>query len=134
MNVSLSKSQKGLRELSIGMFLKDPLKRTKMITKDDHHRLRLREEVETLQHLTDISRGRCHPNILVFIDAWEEDEQLFIWTELCEGGNFAHFLWEYGRVFPRLDQARVWKIIVELSNVSLHRFEIGRFITSYHRD
>ncbi|KAJ3911041.1 hypothetical protein F5877DRAFT_73483 [Lentinula edodes] len=36
-------------------------------------------------------------------DAWEEDEQLFIWTELCEGGNFAHFLWEYGRVFPRLD-------------------------------
>ncbi|KAE9411300.1 kinase-like protein [Gymnopus androsaceus JB14] len=80
------------------------------------HRLRLREEVETLQHLTDICGGRRHPNILAFIDAWEEDEQLFIWTELCEGGNFAHFLWEYGRVFPRLDQARVWKIVVDLCN------------------
>ncbi|KAJ3989925.1 hypothetical protein F5890DRAFT_975731 [Lentinula detonsa] len=80
------------------------------------HRLRLREEVDTLQHLSNVSGGLGHPNILAFIDAWEEDEQLFIWTELCEGGNFAHFLWEYGRVFPRLDQARVWKIIVELSN------------------
>ncbi|KAF9062440.1 kinase-like domain-containing protein [Rhodocollybia butyracea] len=80
------------------------------------HRLRLREEVETLQHLTEIGGGLRHPNVLAFIDAWEEDEQLFIWTELCEGGNFANFLWEYGRVFPRLDQARVWKIIVELSN------------------
>ncbi|KAJ3811175.1 hypothetical protein F5876DRAFT_88461 [Lentinula aff. lateritia] len=80
------------------------------------HRLRLREEVDTLQHLSHVTGGCGHPNILAFIDAWEEEEQLFIWTELCEGGNFAHFLWEYGRVFPRLDQARVWKIIVELSN------------------
>ncbi|KAJ3772916.1 hypothetical protein FB446DRAFT_734882 [Lentinula raphanica] len=80
------------------------------------HRLRLREEVDTLQHLSNVSGGLGHPNILAFIDAWEEDEQLFIWTELCEGGNFAHFLWEYGRVYPRLDQARVWKIIVELSS------------------
>ncbi|KAE9394907.1 kinase-like protein [Gymnopus androsaceus JB14] len=80
------------------------------------HQLRLREEVETLQQLRDISGGQRHPNILAFIDAWEEDEQLFIWTELCEGGNFANFLWEYGRVFPRLDQARVWKIVAELSN------------------
>ncbi|KAE9387925.1 kinase-like protein, partial [Gymnopus androsaceus JB14] len=36
--------------------------------------------------------------------------------ELCEGGNFANFLWEYGHVFPRLDWARVWKIVAELSN------------------
>jgi len=44
---------------------------------------------------------------------------LFIQTELCESGNLARFLWEYGRVFPRLDEARVWKIIADLSNVSL---------------
>ncbi|KAH9160052.1 kinase-like domain-containing protein, partial [Lactarius sanguifluus] len=36
--------------------------------------------------------------------------------ELCEFGNFAHFLWEYGRTFPQLDEARVWKIIADLSN------------------
>jgi mitosis inhibitor protein kinase SWE1 len=81
-------------------------------------RLRLREEVDTLRHLTEVNGRQRHPNVLAFIDSWEEDEHLFIWTELCEWGNFAHFLWEYGRVYPRLDEARVWKIIVDLSNVS----------------
>ncbi|KIL68822.1 hypothetical protein M378DRAFT_8264 [Amanita muscaria Koide BX008] len=84
------------------------------------HRLRLREEVEILKHLSQyaISIGihRCHPNVLSYLDSWEEDEALYIQTELCESGNLARFLWEYGRVFPRLDEARVWKIIVDLSN------------------
>ncbi|KAF5370775.1 hypothetical protein D9758_001951 [Tetrapyrgos nigripes] len=80
------------------------------------HRLRLREEVDTLRHLSEANGRHRHPNVLAFIDSWEEDEHLFIWTELCEWGNFAHFLWEYGRVYPRLDEARVWKIIVDLSN------------------
>jgi len=84
-------------------------------------RLRLREEVDILKHLSQASLtqyvdGR-HPNVLAYIDSWEEDECLFIRTELCESGNLARFLWEYGRVFPRLDEARVWKIIVDLSNV-----------------
>lgn len=56
--------------------------------------------------------------MLAYIDSWEQDEALYIRTELCDLGNFARFLWEYGRVFPRLDEARVWKIIVDLSNVS----------------
>lgn len=55
--------------------------------------------------------------MLTFVDSWEEDDVLYIQTELCELGNFAHFLWEYGRVFPRLDEARIWKILVDLSNV-----------------
>ena len=58
-----------------------------------------------------------HPNVLTYIDSWEQDDALYIQTELCEFGNFAHFLWEYGRTFPRLDEARVWKIIADLSNV-----------------
>ncbi|KAH9855156.1 hypothetical protein C2E23DRAFT_814673 [Lenzites betulinus] len=88
------------------------------------HRLRLREEVDILKHLsaaalraTDATvraSGR-HPNILGYVDSWEEDETLYIQTELCELGNFAHFLWEYGRAFSRLDEARVWKIMAELS-------------------
>ncbi|KAF7306178.1 hypothetical protein HMN09_00773100 [Mycena chlorophos] len=77
------------------------------------HRLRLREEVEILQHLT---CGGVQPNVLTFVDSWEEDDVLYIQTELCALGNFAHFLWEYGRTFPRLDEARIWKILVELSN------------------
>ncbi|EIW62905.1 uncharacterized protein TRAVEDRAFT_141457 [Trametes versicolor FP-101664 SS1] len=88
------------------------------------HRLRLREEVDILKHLSDAvmrstdaavrASGR-HPNILGYVDSWEEDETLYIQTELCELGNLAHFLWEYGRAFPRLDEARVWKITAELS-------------------
>lgn len=81
-------------------------------------RLRLREEVEILQHLSQANGGRRHPNVLAYIDSWEENESLFIRTELCELGNLARFLWEYGREFPRLDEARVWKIMVDLSNVS----------------
>nr|VWO98310.1 Map kinase [Ganoderma boninense] len=88
------------------------------------HRLRLREEVDILKHLSDaaarspdttVRLARRHPNILGYIDSWEEDETLYIQTELCELGNFAHFLWEYGRAFPRLDEARVWKIMAELA-------------------
>lgn len=82
------------------------------------HRLRLWEEVEVLKHLSDTAE-RCnlyggHPNVLAHIDSWEEDEVLFIQTELCESGNLARFLWEYGKVFPRLDEARVWKIVADL--------------------
>ena len=84
-------------------------------------RLRLREEVDVLQHLCRAAaEGGPHPNVLAYIDSWEEDETLFIQTELCELGNLARFLWEYGKVFPRLDEARVWKIFVDLSNVSEH--------------
>ncbi|KAH9062337.1 hypothetical protein EDB87DRAFT_1559298 [Lactarius vividus] len=85
------------------------------------HRLRLREEVEILQHLSSTysavnGPGTRHPNVLGYIDSWEQDDALYIQTELCEFGNFAHFLWEYGRTFPQLDEARVWKIIADLSN------------------
>lgn len=86
------------------------------------HSLRLREEVDVLKHLSEAalssSVGGRHPNVLAYIDSWEEDEALYIQTELCESGSLARFLWEYGRVFPRLDEGRVWKIIVDLSNVS----------------
>ncbi|KAF8210427.1 kinase-like domain-containing protein [Mycena galopus ATCC 62051] len=78
------------------------------------HRLRLREEVEILQHLNNACGG-VQPNVLTFVDSWEEDDVLYIQTELCELGNFARFLWEFGRVFPRLDEGRIWKIMVDLS-------------------
>lgn len=80
------------------------------------HRLRLREEVDILKHLTDASEeGRGHPNVLRYIDSWEQDGLLFIQTELCALGSFGKFLWDYGRKFPRLDEARVWKVLAELT-------------------
>lgn len=60
-----------------------------------------------------------HLNVLGYLDSWEEDQQLYILTELCRAGNLAHFLEATGREFPRLDEGRVWKILAELSNVSI---------------
>lgn len=81
-------------------------------------RLRLREEVDILKQLTEASAGRRgHPNVLRYIDSWEQDSLLFIQTELCALGSFGRFLWDYGRKFPRLDEARVWKILAELTEV-----------------
>ena len=81
-------------------------------------RLRLREEVDILKQLAEASEGRSgHPNVLRYIDSWEQDGLLFIQTELCALGSFGRFLWDYGRKFPRLDEARVWKILAELTEV-----------------
>lgn len=87
-----------------------------------------------------------HPNILGYVDSWEQDDQLYILTELCEFGNFAHFLDEYGRHFRSLEEARVWKIVADISTVSevisvlqtlelrlysvpVALFSVGRFFT-----
>jgi mitosis inhibitor protein kinase SWE1 len=80
----------------------------------------LREEVDVLKHLSRAAQaaslpGGVHPNVLGYVDNWEQDERLFLRTELCELGSLARFLWEFGRVCPRLDEARVWKIFAELS-------------------
>ncbi|KAL4080281.1 hypothetical protein V8B97DRAFT_1931361 [Scleroderma yunnanense] len=82
------------------------------------HRLRLREEVDILRQLAQAAAAdpKSHSNVLAYVDSWEQDDMLFIQTELCELGNFARFLWEYGKAFQRLDEARVWKIFVDLSN------------------
>ena len=80
------------------------------------------EEVDVLKHLS--SNGRSiHENILGYVDSWEQDGHLFILTELCDFGNFAHFLAEYGLHFARLEEARVWKIFSDICSVSLSYFQ-----------
>ncbi|GJJ06481.1 hypothetical protein Clacol_000673 [Clathrus columnatus] len=80
------------------------------------HRRRLREEVDILHHLAVLGGPHGHPNILKYISSWEQDDILFIQTELCELGDLAKFLAEYGSHFAALDEARIWKICAELSN------------------
>ncbi len=77
-------------------------------------RLRHLEEVDILRHL---SKNVC-PHVIKFENAWEQNRQLYIQTELCLG-SLAFFLEEYGRVVERLDEGRVWKIVRELSDVSV---------------
>ncbi|ORX40486.1 kinase-like domain-containing protein [Kockovaella imperatae] len=83
-------------------------------------RLRHLEEVDILRHL---SKSPC-PHVIKFEDAWEQNRQLFIQTELCLG-SLAFFLEEYGRVVERLDEGRVWKIVRELSDGINHIHSSG---------
>ncbi|OCF44504.1 WEE protein kinase [Kwoniella heveanensis CBS 569] len=78
-------------------------------------RLRHLEEVDILRHLS----RTPNPHVVKFEDAWEQNRQLFIQTELCLG-SLSFFLEEYGRVVERLDEGRVWKIIRELSDGLKH--------------
>lgn len=77
-------------------------------------RLRHLEEVDILRHLSRDHNQSSH--VIRFVDAWEQNRQLFIQTELCLG-SLAFFLEEYGRVVERLDEGRVWKIVAELGDV-----------------
>ena len=48
---------------------------------------------------------------------------MFIQTELCELGNFADFLLEYGKTYDRLDESRLWKIKSEIAAVGAPTIE-----------
>jgi mitosis inhibitor protein kinase SWE1 len=50
-------------------------------------------------------------------DHWEANSHLYIQTEYCEGGNLRRFLDTVG-YSSRLDDFRIWKILLELSQVS----------------
>lgn len=53
--------------------------------------------------------------MISLVDAWEQSGHLFIQTELCPAGNLAWWLEEYGSDHEQLDEARVWKILAELT-------------------
>ncbi|KAF3045181.1 hypothetical protein E8E12_010420 [Didymella heteroderae] len=65
-------------------------------------------EVEILYAL----RGNEH--VLNVNNHWEANSHLYIQTEYCEGGNLRRFLDTVG-YSSRLDDFRIWKILLELS-------------------
>ncbi|KAL7271286.1 mitosis inhibitor protein kinase swe1 [Rhizina undulata] len=65
------------------------------------------EEVQILKELG------SHEHVVEFFDSWEEDRHLYIQTEFCENGSLDKFLEQHGDK-GRLDEFRVWKVIVEL--------------------
>ncbi|KAF2135008.1 hypothetical protein P153DRAFT_278677 [Dothidotthia symphoricarpi CBS 119687] len=71
-------------------------------------RQRKMREVEVLYAL----RGNDH--VLSIKDHWEHDARLYIQTEYCESGNLRRFLDTTG-FSGRLDDFRIWKILMELS-------------------
>ncbi|PLN77450.1 protein kinase-like protein [Aspergillus taichungensis] len=73
--------------------------------KDRERRIR---EVDVLKSLTNSD------HIIAFMDSWEDSGHLYIQTEFCEEGSLDVFLAQVG-LKARLDDFRIWKILLELS-------------------
>lgn len=107
--------------------LRYAIKRTKSPLIGSKARARSTEEVEILRNLTDTdNEGREY--IINLIEAWEYRGHMYIMTEYCENGNLDSFLSERGNV-SRLDEWRVWKILVEITLVSLRISSIELLLT-----
>lgn len=81
-------------------------------------RQRKLQEVEVLKAL-----GKS-AHVIEFIDSWEESSHLYIQTDFCEEGSLDHFLSQVGRN-GRLDDFRIWKIMLELSLGLKHIHDSG---------
>ncbi|RPA79672.1 kinase-like protein [Ascobolus immersus RN42] len=79
--------------------------------KQQYHGIRDRErKMEEVNILKALGKNE---HIIEYIDSWEEDRKIYIMTEYCEGGSLDRFLDEIGNK-GRLDEFRVWKILLEL--------------------
>ncbi|KAA8652310.1 hypothetical protein EYZ11_011669 [Aspergillus tanneri] len=83
--------------------------------KDRERRIR---EVDVLKALTNSD------HIISFMDSWEDNGHLYIQTEFCEEGSLDVFLAHVG-LKARLDDFRIWKILLELSTGLKHIHEMG---------
>ncbi|KAL4916899.1 hypothetical protein BDW62DRAFT_92707 [Aspergillus aurantiobrunneus] len=83
--------------------------------KDRERRIR---EVDALKALTN------YDHIISFTDSWEDSGHLYIQTEYCEEGSLDVFLAQIG-LKARLDDFRIWKILLELSTGLKHIHDSG---------
>ncbi|CBF70777.1 conserved hypothetical protein [Aspergillus nidulans FGSC A4] len=83
--------------------------------KDRERRIR---EVDALKALTN------YDHIISFADSWEDNGHLYIQTEYCEEGSLDVFLAQVG-LKARLDDFRIWKILLELSTGLKHIHDSG---------
>ncbi|KAK9467876.1 kinase-like domain-containing protein [Lipomyces arxii] len=87
------------------------VKRTKVPVTGQRSLDRRLEEVAILK---DLASRPDREYVIDYVDSWEHQGHLYIMTEFCENGNLDVFLAEYGRM-SRLDEWRVWKILVEIA-------------------
>ena len=76
----------------------------------------LRDRQRKLQEVNVLKSLGHSDHVVHFIDSWEEKNYLYIQTEFCEEGSLDLFLSQVGRK-GRLDDFRVWKIMLELGQV-----------------
>ncbi|RPB16557.1 kinase-like protein [Morchella conica CCBAS932] len=83
------------------------VKKSKSAVLSTHGRARRMEEVDILRELGE------NDHVIKFVESWEENGHLYIQTEYCENGGLDKFLSQHGHK-GRLDEFRVWKVLVEL--------------------
>ncbi|EXJ77889.1 WEE/WEE-UNCLASSIFIED protein kinase [Capronia epimyces CBS 606.96] len=76
-------------------------------------------------HEVDVLKALGHSDhIVTFVDSWEEQGHLYIQTEFCEEGTLDVFLAQVG-LKARLDDFRIWKILLELTMGLKHIHDSG---------
>lgn len=98
----------GTGELSTAVYA---VKKSKSSLHGDNARARRMEEADILKEL-----GQ-HDHVVEFFGSWEDEGHLYIQTEFCENGSLDKFLEQHGDK-GRLDEFRVWKVLLELCSVS----------------
>jgi mitosis inhibitor protein kinase SWE1 len=86
--------------------------------KDRESKLREVRVLKALSHSEHVVR---------YVNSWEHDNHLYIQTEYCEEGSLSAFLQQVGGT-GRLDDFRIWKIMLELCRVSEHPNSRGAMI------
>lgn len=77
-----------------------------------------RDRQRKLQEVSVLKALGQSDHVVHLIDSWEKDDYLYIQTEYCEEGSLDVFLSQVGRK-GRLDDFRIWKIMLELGQVSI---------------
>ncbi|KAL9617842.1 MAG: hypothetical protein Q9160_007392 [Pyrenula sp. 1 TL-2023] len=89
------------------------VKKSKKPYTGQHDRRRKLYEAQVLRSLT------RSDHVIEFIDSWEDQHHLYIQTEYCEEGTLHSFLAKQG-IKGRLDDFRIWKILLELTQGLKH--------------
>ena len=82
-----------------------------------------RDRQRKLQEVNVLKALGHSDHVVHFIDHWEDKNYLYIQTEFCEEGSLDLFLSQVGRR-GRLDDFRIWKIMLELSQVGQRRHAV----------
>ncbi|KAK8163648.1 hypothetical protein IWX90DRAFT_386607 [Phyllosticta citrichinensis] len=86
-----------------------------------------RDRERKLREVEILSALRGSEHIIELSNYWEAENHLYIQTEHCENGNLKRFLLETGDK-ARLDDFRIWKILLELSQQGVKYIHDSGFI------
>ena len=87
------------------------------VKKSRHAYIGSRDRERKLQEVSVLKALGQSDHVVQLFDSWEGNGHLYIQTEFCEEGSLDLFLHQAGQK-ARLDDFRIWKIMLELSLVS----------------